>query len=287
VVRTTPWPTGRVLALLALLAGCGENARSYELKGQIQAIRPEAREVLIKHGDIQGFMPGMTMPFKVRDERLLSGKAPGDLVTARLMVGRNDAWLAALDKTGTAPLEEAAAFPAASFVTPVKAGDSPPDATLTDQAGAPLTLSAWRDAAVVVTFIYLRCPLPQFCPLMDRRFAEVQRLVQDDVALRARVRLLSVSFDPRNDTPEAMSAHAAKVGADPAVWRFATAPSETADRFAAAFGVNVVRETDGTITHNLRTVVIGPGGRVATVHDGGEWTAAQVVEDLRAALAAR
>ena len=161
-------------------------------------------------------MPGMTMPFKVRDERLLAGKAPGDLVTARLMVGPDEAWLAALDKTGSAPLEDAASFPAASFATPVKAGDTPPDATLTDQSGAPLTLANWRDAAVVVTFIYLRCPLPQFCPLMDRRFAEVQRLVQDDAALRGRVRLLSVSFDPRNDTPEAMTGHAAKLGADPA-----------------------------------------------------------------------
>jgi protein SCO1/2 len=272
-----------------ILGGCDDRdaARQYELRGQILALRADTHEVLIRHGDIHGFMPGMTMPFKVRDERLLHGKAVGDLVTARLMVGRDDAWLATLDKTGSAPVEEAAAFPAASFAAPAKAGDVAPDAALTDQTGAPLTMSDWRDAAVAVTFIYIRCPLPQFCPLMDRRFADVQRAVLEDQALHGRVRLLSVSFDPANDTPAAMAAHAAKVGADPSIWRFATAPAETVDRFAANFGVNVVREPDGTITHNLRTTVIAPGGRVLSVHDGGDWTAAQVVEDLRAALGPR
>ena len=237
-----------------VVSGCaaaGEQAVGYEVQGQILAIRPDTQEVLLKHGDIKGFMPGMTMPFKVRDKGLLDGKAAGDLVTARLMVGKNDAWIAALDKTGSAPLEDTAAFPVASFVTPVKDGDSAPDATLTDQTGQPLTFSAWRDSAVVVTFIYIRCPLPQFCPLMDRRFAEVQRRLKEDGSLHGRARLLSVSFDPANDTSAAMSAHAAKVGADPSIWRFATSAPEVVDRFAASFGVNVIREADGTITHNL------------------------------------
>ena len=119
---------------------------------------------------------------------------------------------------------------------------------------------------------------------MDRHVVEVQRLTRDDAALGGHVRLLSVSFDSAHDTPEAMAAHAATIGADPSVWRFATAAPETVDPFAAAFGVNVIREHDGTITHNLRTAVIAPGGRVVSVHDGGEWTAAQVVADLRAAL---
>jgi protein SCO1 len=275
----------QILAVAALaVGGCHRAEPTYELEGQILAIRPETHEVLIKHGDIRGFMPAMTMPYRVRDERLLSGKAAGDLVTATLVVTRDEAWLSALDKTGTAPLEEKAEFPAAAFIAPLKPGDTAPDATLTDQSGTPLTISAWRDSAAVITFVYLRCPLPQFCPLMDRRFAEVQRLAQDDAKLRGRVRLLSVSFDPEHDTPEAMTAHAAKLGAEPSVWRFATAAPGIVDRFAAAFGVNVVRERDGTITHNLRTAVLAPGGRLVTVYDGGDWTAAQVVDDLRAAL---
>jgi protein SCO1/2 len=290
-VRRRLFPVCPLAALVVLLTfsacGGGENARVYELKGQILAIRPDAHEVLIKHGDIPGFMPAMTMPYKVRGNALLSAKAPGDLVTAKLMVGKDEAWLSAIDKTGSAPLEDAAAFPAASFAKPLTAGDEVPDATLTSDDGSLLSLSAWRDQAVAITFIYIRCPLPQFCPMMDRRFAEIQKAVTADPALKARVRLLSVSFDPEHDTPAAMKAHAGTLGADPSIWRFATAAPDIVDPFAARFGVNVIRERDGTITHNLRTVIVAPGGRVANVYDGGEWTASQAIADLQRAASAR
>ncbi|MGH9173544.1 MAG: copper-binding protein, partial [Vicinamibacterales bacterium] len=191
-----------VVLLSACLADTPE-ARQYELHGQILAVRPEAQEVLIKHGDIENFMPGMTMPFKVKDAALLAGKAPGDLVSARLMVGDTEAWLATLEKTGAAPLEEVATMPPAAFVKPLKPGDPAPDTALSDQDGRPISLADWRDSAVVITFIYIRCPLPQFCPLMDRRFAELQRAIRSDVSLAGRARLLSVSFDPEHDTAAA------------------------------------------------------------------------------------
>lgn len=282
------WAWGLAAVAMVLLPGCGTGApeaRTYLLEGQILAVRPEAGEVLIKHGDIERFMPGMTMPFKVRDRSLLAGKAPGDLVTARLMVGDGDAWLATLERTGTAPLTEAAAIPPAAFVAPLGPGDEAPATALTADNGRPLSLTDWRGAAVAMTFIYTRCPLPQFCPLMDRRFAELQRAIVDDPSVAGRARLLSVSFDPAHDTPAALQAHAAKLGADSAVWSFATAPPEVIDRFAATFGVNVIREADRSITHNLRTAVIDPAGRVVAIHDGGEWTPAQVLDELRQAVA--
>lgn len=277
-----------VLALALLLQGCSpppQAPRQYELEGQILALRPEQNEVLIRHGDIEGFMPGMTMPFKVRDRALLEGRAPGDLVKASLLVAETDAWLASLDKTGEAPLTETATIPPAAFVTPLGPGDVAPDTSLVDQTGAALSLAEWAGSAAAVTFMYVRCPLPQFCPLLDRRFAEVQRLITEDPALRDRARLLSVSFDPDADTPARLQAHADKLGANPGIWRFATAPREVVDRFAATFGVSVIREQDSTITHNMRTAVIGPDRRVVSVHEGSDWTSAQIAEDLRRALA--
>ena len=275
------------LALVLLLQGCSPSPavpRQYELQGQILAIRPERGEVLIKHSDIKGFMPGMTMPFRVRDAALLEGKAPGDLVTATLMVAETEAWIATLSKTGEAPVEEKATIPAASFVTPLDPGDLAPDTGLIDDSGAPLSLADWRGSAVAVTFIYVRCPLPDYCPLLDRRFAEVQRLIAGDAGLRGRARLLSVSFDPDADTPARLRAHAEKLNADPAIWRFATAPRDVVDRFAATFGVNVIREADSTITHNLRTAVIGPDGRLISDYDGNTWTAEQIADAMRRAL---
>jgi protein SCO1/2 len=119
---------------------------------------------------------------------------------------------------------------------------------------------------------------------VDRRVAEVQTLVAGEKGLRGRVKLLSVSFDPEQDRPAVLREHATRLNADPAVWRFATAPAEIVDRYAASFGVNVIRERDGTITHNLRTAVVRPDGRVLAITDGNSWTAEQVVADLRRAL---
>lgn len=277
------------LLVVVVAAGCGAGApaeRRFELQGQILALRPETGEVLIRHGDIKGFMPGMTMPFAVKDRSLLAGASRGDLVTATLVVAGDTAWLAALTRTGSAPLpaDAPAGIPAAAGVTLLEPGAEVPDAPLIDQDERPLTLSSWRGSAVAITFIYTRCPLPQYCPLLDRRFAEAQRLAGADAALRGRVRLLSISFDPATDTPAVLRAHARKAGADPEVWRFATAPPEAVDRLAATFGINVIREPDATITHNLRTAVIDGRGRVARIFDNNEWSAGELVEALRQAL---
>ena len=277
--------------VLAAAAACSRapEPRTYQLQGQVLAVRPETNEILVKHEDIKGFMPAMTMPYRVKDLALLKDRAPGDLVTATLVVAPEKAWLSAITRTGSAPLPEDAPtrIPAAAGVHLLKPGDEVPETTLIDQDGQPLALTDWRGSALVVTFIYTRCPLPQFCPLMDRRFAEIQALAAADPALRGKVRLLSISFDPATDRAAVLRAHAAKVAADPAVWRFATADADLVDRMAATFGVNVIREIDGTITHNLRTAAIDPMGRIVAIHDSNAWTASSIIDELKAAVLAR
>ena len=281
----------RLAMLTIIILACGActssfpAARQFELDGQILDIRHASNEVLIKHGDIKGFMPGMTMPFKVKDARLLDDKVAGDLVRASLMVAESEAWIATLEKTGSAAVVAPVAIPASAFVTPAKSGDAAPDATLRDHMGQPLTLAAWRGSTIALTFIYVRCPLAQFCPLLDQRFAEVQRAIKSDSRLAGRARLLSISFDPDADSEARLHAHAARRQADPAIWRFATAPREIVDRLAAQYGVSVVREKDGTITHNMRTAVIAADGRVVSIHESSDWTAEQIVADMRRALA--
>jgi protein SCO1 len=243
-------------------------------------------EITIKHEDIKGFMPGMTMPFKVRDEHLLDGRAPGDLVRATLVVEDSTGYLKAIERTGHAPVTDAPKLPHADILAP---GDEVPDTTLVDETGAARHLSEWRGRAVAVTFIYTRCPLPDFCPLMDRQFAEVQRIVGDDQAMRGRVHLLSVSFDPGYDTPEVLGTHAKKVGADPGTWSFLTGDEDDVATFAARFGVAVSRQGSdpANVVHNLRTAVIGPDGRLVKVINGMQWAAADLAADLRTAVASR
>jgi protein SCO1/2 len=277
-----------MLAVLTL-AACrrGPEPKRYELNGQILAIAAERREVTIRHKDIEGFMVGMTMPFPVESAALLEGKQPGDLVTATLVVEERDAYLSSLTRTGSAPLD--AALPVTSTDEAIlMPGDLVPDQLLVDQDGTPTPISSLRGHRVALTFMYSRCPLPDFCPLMDRNFAAVQKTIKSTPAL-SDVRLLSVSFDPEFDTPATLKAHAQTLGADPAVWKFVTATPVEMTTLTRRFGVFVERDAEKAIaiTHNLRTAVIDPDGKVVTVHSGTDWTPAQLVADLKAAPAPR
>jgi len=269
------------VAAAALLSACSRE-RQYDLRGQVLAVDRARQELTIKHDDIRGFMPGMTMPFKVKDPRLLDGREPGDLVQATLVVRDANAYLSSVSRTGHAPLTEAPPAPRMDLLEP---GQPVPDVDLTDEAGGRHRLSEWRGRILAVTFIYTRCPLPDFCPRIDQRFKTVQDEILADAAARDRYTLLSVSFDPAFDTPPVLAAHARQVGADPRVWRFVTGDRDAVAALASRFGTAIIREGSGadSITHSLRTAVIGSDGTLRTVLQGTEWTAAELLRALRQA----
>jgi protein SCO1 len=284
VTGVRPVLTG-IVGLALGIAACAPPSRQYELRGQVLAVDRTRQEITIKHGDIRGFMPGMTMPFRVRDGRLLDGRSAGDLVTATLVVEDADAFLSSVERTGHAPLTEAPPpVPRMDLVVP---GEPAPDVSLLDETGAPRRLSDWRGRALAVTFTYTRCPLPDFCPRMDRQFAAVQREVLADASLRDRVRLLSVSIDPVFDTPEVLAGHARRAGADPRLWQFMTGDPGAIRGFASRFGVSILPGDAGAtdITHNLRTAIVGPDGTVVRLLSGNDWTPAELIDALRRASA--
>ena len=273
--------------LFLALAGCSRtpdaSARTYELEGQILAVRPERNEVVIKHGDIKGFMPAMTMPFNVKDPALLSGRERGDLVTATLIVGETQAYLTTLTRTGHEEVSDPAPPPPPDVLS---AGQAVKDAPLVDQDNEPRPFSSFKGHRLALTFIYTRCPIPNFCPLMDKHFAAVQKTIASTPSL-ADVRLLTVTLDPAFDRPAILKAYARRRGANPAIWTFLTGAPSDVNTFATQFGLYVEHnpQSSADITHNLRTAVIDPEGRLVTVHSGNSWTPADLVADLSAAPA--
>src|SRR5262249_15150449 len=141
---------------------------------------------------------------------------------------------------------------------------------------------SFRGSVVVLTFIYTRCPMPGFCPLMDRQFAAIQKKLKDDRALDGRVHLVTITFDPATDTPPVLKNHAKTLDADLRVWTFLTGDRDEIDRFGARFGLSVVRAANDPrdITHTLRTAIIDSDGRLVKVYTGNEWTPEQVLSDL-------
>jgi protein SCO1/2 len=271
------------MAAAALVCACAPRPREYPLRGVVVAVDPARQEITIQHDDIPRFMPGMTMPFKVRDPRLLHDRVPGDVVRGTLIVEDSQAHLRDIQRTGSAPVP---APPSPSLPAILDAGAVVPDIRFIDQEGGTRRLSDWPGLVLAVTFVYTRCPIPNFCPLMDRHFRTVQERVRNDEQLRGRVRLLSVSVDPTHDRPPVLSAHARRVGADGDFWHFVTSEPGALEPFASRFGVSIVRDNVPAqeIVHNLRTAVIAPDGRISTILRGNEWTPGDLVAELRKAV---
>ena len=291
--RSVLFPAVVSLCVALAAAGCSKapERRTFTLQGQVLSLEPARKLLTVKHEEIKGFMPAMTMPYEVRDAKLLDGLAPGDLINATLVVESNGAYLSAIKKVGQAPLEkppaEAPNPSASSGFELLKPGETVPDAAFVDQSGQKRRFSGFMGSPVVMTFIYTKCPLPTFCPLMDRHFAALQTSLKADASLQA-VRLVTVSFDPITDTPAVLREHARRLNADLTRWTFLTGDRDEIDQFAARFGVSISRAMNDArdITHNLRTVVIDRDGRIVKVYTGNDWSPDQVLADLKG-LAAR
>jgi protein SCO1 len=276
-----------VLALVLLSSACGRtDQRTFAMQGQVLSIEAPRKELTVKHEDIKGLMPAMTMPYAVKDARLLDGLAAGDLINATLVVVSNDAYLTTIKKVGQAPLEqppaEAPMPTASSGFELLKPGEAVPNGSFLDQDGRKRSFSAFKGSRVVMTFIYTTCPLPTFCPLMDRHFVAIQKSLQEDPLLKD-VHLVTVSFDPKTDTPPVLKKHARELQADLTRWTFLTGDRDDVDRFAARFGVSIARAQNDPrdITHNLRTVIVDPDGKLLKVYIGNEWSPAQIIADLK------
>ena len=203
----------------------------------------------------------------------------GDLITSEIEVENNQGVVTKITKLGTAkpdmPAPGAPAKPGVKFLMP---GDVVPNQAFVDQEGRKRDFTSLQGArAMAVTFIYTKCPVPTFCPMMDRQFAEAQTLIKEK-GLADTAHLLSVSFDPKNDTPAVLKNHARKLEFDPAIWTFVTGEREEIDRFATNFGVTLVRgeaTNPDEIGHTLRTALIGRDGRLVKTYGGGDWTPAR------------
>jgi protein SCO1 len=276
------------LVLTLVTAACGGGApsgdrREFTLQGQVLSVQPERKEAVIRHEEITGFMSAMTMPYSVQDPKEYEGLAPGDLITATLIVEPTKAYLQKVKKVGSAPLEGVApAAGAASGFELIKVGAPVPNQTFVNQDGKPVSLDSFRGDAVIVTFIYTNCPMPTMCPMMDRNFAKIQaKLKEQNNLLKAH--LLSVSFDPQVDTPPVLKKHAESLGADPRLWSFVTGDRDEIDKWASGFGVSISRAMNdpSDITHNLRTALLDRQGNLVQVYNGNEWTPEQVLADVR------
>lgn len=276
----------KVLVVACLVfASCQQRpsapARRYEIKGKVVSVDKGRTQVTLAHEEIPGYMAAMTMPFSVKDAWAMSVLAPGQLVQAALVVQGDRSWLEEVTIT-QAPSGEAASGGKETVLQP-NPGVEIPDFQLTNQDGKRIHLGQYRGRALLVTFIYTRCPLPDYCPRMSGNFAEIFRAVKGDPLLLSKVHLLSVSFDPEFDKPQVLRSYGmAYAGGAEAFkqWEFASGSPDEVKKVATFFGLTYWQET-GQIIHSLRTALIAPDGKLAQLYLGNDWTPQQVLAQLK------
>jgi protein SCO1 len=285
-----------VLAFAAAL-GCGRSdspkagsavEKPYPLKGVVVSVDSAAGKVVVRHEEIPGYMDAMTMPFNVAETKMLAELRSGDEIEAKLVVGEKASRLEGIvvSRHGTATAVQT--IPEQGPYG--KPGDAAPATVLIGEDGKPIVLTNFRGKAVALTFIFTRCPLPDFCPRMNAQFAEMEASLAKDPALYGKTQLLSVSFDPEHDTPQVLKEYRDRFlkgvkGVARAHWSFATGTHDHIQEFATFFGLTYLKSGDQFV-HSLATAVIAPDGKVVSIRRGNDWEPPAVIEDLQKAVAA-
>jgi protein SCO1 len=259
----------------------------YKLRGKVVSTNAATGEVTLDHEAIPGFMDAMTMPYKLKDASIVSELHPGDVITADLLVSQNADADALLDHLVVVAQGEPDYKPAVIYHVPAP-GDQVPDFALRNQDGRMIHLDQFHGKALLITFIYTRCPLPDFCPRVTHHFAAIEKQLAGDPPLEARTHLLSVSFDPEHDTPERLRAYGAQyIGSDTkgafAHWDFAVPQKPILLEMAKYFDLGMTAGPEDSITHTLSTTLIGRDGKVVRFYPGNEWTPEEVMADVKRA----
>jgi protein SCO1 len=263
--------------------------QTYQVKGLVLEVKPAQKTVRIKHEEVPGYMPAMTMPFDVRDTNELAGIETGDPVVFRLIVTDTEGWIDQIRRIGpkTNDPPTTGPFRLVRDVEPLNAGDVLPDYTFTNQFGQTFSTGQFKGRALAIEFLFTRCPYPTFCPLMAAKFEQAQQRLLARTNGPANWQLLTLSFDPAFDTPAVLKAYAESHHYDPEHWTFATGALIDLTAIGEQFGLNFWRDESGGLSHNLRAAVIDPAGRVRKIYVGNEWTVDDLVAELEAAAAGK
>ncbi|MEK6299112.1 MAG: copper-binding protein [Acidobacteriota bacterium] len=276
-----------ILAILASLGlACGGRAagpeQRYPIKGKVVNVDKRGAAVTVAHEAIPGYMDAMTMPFKLKDSFWFDVIVDGDRLQATLVVSSTRSWLEEV-----VVVHEAADPSGAATSLEPKSGDEVPDFALINQDGKRITLRQYRGRALLLTFIYTRCPLPDYCPLMTEHFGDIEKALAAEPALYANTHLLSITVDPEYDTPQVLrkyaekelTAHADRGRQAFAHWELATGSKEQVKSAATYFGMQYWQEGD-QIIHSLRTALIGPDGKLIKLYPGNEWKPQDILGEL-------
>lgn len=285
--------TARTLFLCLLLVPVlpAALAQRYQVTGLVLSVDAPHRTVLVSHDPIPGYMDAMTMPYRVHNARELDNLKPGQKIEFTLVVGKASSYITNVqvreynsmdrDPAQTRRLSILDEAMRSKSQPVLSNGQTVPDFSLVDQANHPVTLAEFRGKVVAITFIYTRCPLPDYCMRLTSNFARLQKRFNDRMARD--LILLSITFDPDHDQPEVLAKYAELWKANEAGWHFLTGKLSDVRQVCGMFGMNFWPD-EGLMTHSLHTVVVDREGKLAANIEGNQFTAVQLGDLIQTAL---
>lgn len=293
-------------ALAAVFVGCDRQPRIvttaraastnsaprqvFQVKGTVVEVQAADKSVEIQHEDIPGYMKAMTMPFDVKNTNELTGLGAGDKVTFQMIVLTNDAWIENIRVTQKsvkgAPTR--GPFRVVRDVEPLEVGDPMPEYHFTNELGQAVSTTQFKGKAVVVSFLFTRCPYPTFCPLLAGNLADTQRRLNAMTNGPTNWQILAVSIDPDHDTPAVLREYAQRYSYNPSTWSFLTGDLVDITALGEQFGMTFWHENGSQLpTHNLRTVVVDATGKIQSIVAGNKWTTDELVKGVVKAASAK
>jgi len=248
----------------------------------VRGISPDRTTIDIQHEDIPNFMPTMIMPFLTSDPKEVADLKAGDAIAFRMTVTKKDFWIDQVKKIRREDVNVRDPKPKPTPESPssrLKEGDAIPAFSLTDQGGKPITGETFRGQPLVLTFVFTRCAVPNFCPRMMRNFSELQNLIKTANGAAGKTHLLSITLDPAFDTSKILKEYGAYSNEDPNIWSLATGDPKEIDALTQAF--SVYRQTEGgTLSHGLATALISPNGKIVKIWRGNAWTPSEIISEI-------
>jgi protein SCO1/2 len=274
--------------IVLFIAGCTQkkedtttDIKTFPLKGEVVRVMPSEQRIMIAHEEIPNYMKAMTMPFKVKDTTLLSVVHPGDSVLATLAVSRTESWLASIAVLGKGETPKVLTGNEILFRQLFRQGEPVPDFEFTNQENKKVHLSSFKGKVLALTFIYTRCPLPDFCIRMSDNFAAIQKALKKDRSLDEQWHLLSITFDPDFDKPTVLRDYAKIYNADFSDWDFLLTDKKSLQKIADGFDLTYSPDEGGLIAHTLRTILIDKDGKLVAILKGNDWTPEDVANRIR------
>jgi protein SCO1/2 len=269
----------------AVETAASADRKEFQVRGVVQELKLQENEIVIKHEEIPNYMPAMTMPFEVKNSAELNGIAPNDQVSFTMIVTETDGWIENIKKVGVSTeAPSPAPRPRTRLVRdvePLEVGDKMSDYSFTNSLGEKFSLGSLKGQAYAFTFIFTRCPFPNFCPRMNLNFARAYEQLSSMPNAPTNWHLVSISFDPEYDTPARLKNYSATYNPDPKKWSWVTGAMIDIDAITEQMGMAFAYENN-TYNHNLRTVVVDKNGLIRHIFVGNEWTPGELVKEILA-----